>query len=53
MYSESVVPHIILRDVLKIHWAEKSSLLEFVFKGKNDKKKKKKKDSKNKAGIRW
>ena len=41
MYSESVVPHIILRDVLRIHWAEKSSLLEFVFKGKNDKKKKK------------
>ena len=41
MYSESVVPHIILRDVLKIHWSEKSSLLEFVFKGKNDKKKKK------------
>lgn len=38
MYSESGVPHIILRDALNIHWAEKSSLLEFVFKGKNDKK---------------
>lgn len=51
MYSESGVPHIILRDALNIHWAEKSSLLEFVFKGKNDKKKTT--DSKNKAGIRW
>lgn len=46
------MPHIILRDALKIHWTEKSSLLEFVFKGENDKKKRKK-DSKNKAGIRW
>ena len=53
IYSESAIPHIILRDGLKVHWPEKSSLWEFVFKGETDKKKKKKKRSKNKAGIRW
>lgn len=36
---------------MKVHWPEKSSLWEFVFKGENDKKKKKKEGQRIRQGL--